>query len=721
MISTGTAIDTECAGFGSAPTANAQHGLDVAVLAAFTFIGYLALNWQFSGPTYLMDEIGYLANAATLSGRTIDAGSSYYAGYSLFLLPGFLLFNEPAHIWKSVLVANSLLFAASIILLHRMSGLFCDDRRLRFVAVALVALYPAYPVMAGYAYSTPGIVLIFVAASSAFCLLPKMPKAGMLIFALLVGFLNWVHPVGLPVAVAAVITLGALAWIDRDRIAMAVVSVLALVLMVLVYQVYLNPTLLDMMTPEGFKPSLHYSSVMDQLNPVYSPGGAVEFVTRFLAQIGIVLIATLALAGAGVAYVVNRLMVIGSADRRDSAERIAILLFTTLSVLGVAAFTAIIFTKPWSYFDNHWVHGRYIESVLAPFLLLSFLCSARRTQRIAVTLGVLTSLLVLYWMIGQEVGFTDEVEHPSFWPQTVFPAEPVFVWFLAGALACSIALFLPSLIVKGLLVGLYVLCISNQISWHHQSFRASANPTDLYRLVSDQYPDGTCVAYSPAGRDDIGNKPYERFNQLSFYLMNHDYRRMTPADWLEKCSGPYLTFDDVTTFNSGGAVLIAQTLDVGMKVYAKDPASDASHETYGRVFIRRSDENQNISYVARVNAEDLRGRIGVGKLDSGLINTTGSRGHAFYGPYGFLNAGKIRLEVYGRAGNVDGSYVDLATNGGNMIHGVFPIQPVKTARGLIAVGEIDVPEDLREFEIRLFVGSDADISFSHYDLEMIPK
>lgn len=720
MVSTGTAIDPSGRSFGSAPTANAHYGFDAAVLAAATFIVYLALNWQFSGPTYLMDEIGYLANAATLSGRTIDAGSSYYAGYSLFLLPGFLLFNEPALIWKSVLVTNSLLFAASIVLLHRMSGLFCDNRQQRIAAVALVALYPAYPIMAGYAYSTPGIVLVFVGASFALSLVGNLPGAAMLIFALLVGFLNWIHPAGLPVAVAAVMTLGLLAWLDRKRVPVAVVSVLALVLMIAVFRMFLDPLLLDIMTPDGFEPGLHYSGVIDQLLPVLSPDGAVEFITRFLGQIGIVLIASLALASSGAVYIVNRLMLIGSADRRDSADRIAIFVFALLSVLGVATFTAIIFTKPWGYFNNHWVHGRYIDGVLAPFLLISFLCSAQRTQRGVVTLGVLILLLVLYWVIGQEVGFTDEVELPSFWPQTVFPAKPVIIWFLSGGVACAIALFLPNLIVKILLIGLYVLCISNQISWHHQSFRASANPTDLHRFISDQFTDGSCVAFSPAGREDVGHKPFERFSQLSFYLMNHDYRRMTSADWLEKCSGPYLTYDDVSAFNGGDAFLVAQTLEYGLKVYAKGASSDASYETYSRIFIRRSDRDQPVSYTARVNADDLRGRIGVGKLAEGLIKTTGAEGHAFYGPYGFLNAGKLRLKVYGRASKVDGSHIDVATNGGNTIHGVWPLQSSDMADGLIAVGEIDMPEDLEGFEVRLYVGSDADIAFSHYDLEMVP-
>jgi len=708
-------------GLEPASSAIERHNFDALVLAAATFVSYLALIWQFPGPTYLMDEIGYLANAAALSGRSIDAGSSYYLGYSLFLLPGFLLFHEPALIWKSVLVTNSLLFAISVFLLHRISGFFSDSRRLRIIAVFLCALYPAYPTMAGYAYSTPGIVLVYVAACWALCRSASAPNTRLMIFALLVGFLNWIHPTGLPIAVAALVGLCVMAWLDRKLIPVVVVSALTILLMIAVFRMVLNPLLLDMMTPEGFEPRLHYSSAADQLKPLFTLGGAVEFVTRFLAQMGIVLIASLAVASAGAVHIFHRLALVGDVRHRDGADRIAFLVFILLCLLGVAALTAVIFTKPSIYYNNYWVHGRYIDGVLAPFFLVSLLMGTPRRQRLMVTLIVLLPLLVLYWAIGQELGFTDEVELPSFWPQTAFPLEPVGVWFLSGAVACLIALFLPGPAVKGILVGLFVYCISNQVSWHHQSFRASANPTDLYRFVTDQNAVGSCVGFSPAGRDDIGNRPYERFNQLSFYLMNYAYRRMTPTDWAENCDGPYLTYDDDKAFAGIDAVQVAQGLDTGLKVYAKDVSADARHETYRRVFLRTTDDGGAVSYIARVNAGDLAGRIAAGRLVDGVIKTTGSDGHLFYGPYGMLEAGKLKVRVHGRAGNVEGSQVDLVTDGGKTVHGVFPLQMSGSDDGLLASGEIDLPEDLHNFELRLYVGGGADVEFSHYDLEMVPN
>lgn len=716
MVSARTSDIHQARGSGWISSAENQYRSDAFVLAAVTFISYLALAWQFTGPTYQMDEIGYLSNAATFSGRSIDAASSYYFGYSLFLLPGFLLFHEPVTIWKSVLVTNSLLFAISIFLLHRISGLLSKDRWLRFSAVLLCALYPAYPTMAGYSFSTAGFVLVFVAACWAICQSGVAPKVMLPVFALLIGFLNWVHPTGLPVAVAAVMTLGVMAWFDRKLIPAAAVSSLIIVLMILAFREFLNPLLLDVMTPEGFRPRLHYPSASDEFKKLVTPDAPLEFLTRVLAQIGYVLIASLTLAAGGAVYILGR--VIGGRSRGDSAHRTGLLVFALLSVLGVAVLTALVFTKFVSFFDNqYWIFGRFLDGVLLPLLLVSFLFRAPRYHQFIVTLvtlALLIGLLLIHW---PESGFVNEIVLPAFWPQVAFPKQFIIAWFLAGGVVCLVAVFLPMTLVKFGLAGLFVFCITNQVAWHHQSFRVNGSPSDLYRYVRDTTVSGGCVAIQSADRRAIGNRNYERFNLLSFYLMNYEYRRMETADWIDNCDGPFLTYDDNSALERAGAVLVARELDTGLKVYARNMTGKVSHETYSRLFVRSGGDGQPVSFSARVNAVDLIGQIGRGALVDGAVVTTGTGGHVIYGPYGFLNAGKLRVSVYGQASNVDGSWFEVVSNGGNRVHGKFPLQLSGADSDLIATGEMELPEDLHDFELRLNVSSDAVIAFSHYDLE----
>ncbi len=696
-----------------------QYRSDALLLAALTFMSYLALAWQFSGPTYQMDEIGYLANAATLSGRTIDAGSSYYFGYSLFLLPGFLLFDDPLVIWKSVLVTNALLFAVAIFLLHRISGYLSEDRWMRFFAVALCALYPAYPTMAGYAFSTPGIVLVYVAACWTLCRSGVAPKSSLLLFSLLAGFLNWVHPTGLPVAIAAVMVLGLMACVDRKLISRAAVSVAIIVLMIWAYRGFLDPLLLDVMTPDGLVPRRHYPTIAEELRELVAPGGPAEFLTRYLAQLSYILIGSLALASGGAAYIVRRAAAVVNTNGRDDDTNLAFLVFALLSLLGVIGLSAVLFTKPSYYYNHYWFQGRYLEGMLLPFLLVSFIVGAARLHRLVITLAVFVPVIILYLAVGQETGFTEEVDVSALWPQVAYPDEGNLFLLLLGGAACIVSVFLPRAVLKCLLAGLYFFCIANQLLWHHQSYRANGSPSDLYRLVSDTNPTGACVAFTPGIEAVPGDRRYERLNQLSFYLLNYKYRRMEIAEWVENCDGPYLTYGDDPTFAEAGAVLVARELDTGLKVYTRSMVPALSHETYRRVFIRNEQNDRPVSYIARLAAADLIGHIDAGRLVEGAVMTTGRSGHVFYGPYGYLEAGEYRFSAYGEALDVAESSFDVASDGGSQIHAMFPVNLTGKKRGLLSQGVFAVPEDLDNFELRLSAGASANITFSHYDLEML--
>ena len=140
---------------------------DIALVFACVFAVYLTVNWSFAGPTYLQDEIGYLANAAFLSGHPIDGASSYHFGYSLFLLPAFWLFSTTGAIWKAVLVTNALLFAAAFAVLYVILRRFNESRISCVAATLITAAYPAYVTIAGYAYSSVAEILVFLCACAA--------------------------------------------------------------------------------------------------------------------------------------------------------------------------------------------------------------------------------------------------------------------------------------------------------------------------------------------------------------------------------------------------------------------------------------------------------------------------------------------------------------------------------------------------------------------------
>ena len=126
---------------------------------------YLAVSWHISGPIYLRDEIGYLANAAFLTGHRIDAASSYHAGYSFLITPAFL-FSDPRVVWKGVLTINAALWAANFAMLYAiLRRVLPHVQPSRLLTTTIVsALYPTWIVSSGYALATTAFVTVFLAS-----------------------------------------------------------------------------------------------------------------------------------------------------------------------------------------------------------------------------------------------------------------------------------------------------------------------------------------------------------------------------------------------------------------------------------------------------------------------------------------------------------------------------------------------------------------------------
>ncbi|MCR9135228.1 MAG: hypothetical protein NXI27_04485 [Alphaproteobacteria bacterium] len=692
---------------------------DAFLLAVITFVSYLALSWQFTGPTYLTDEIGYLTNAAALSGRSIDAASSYHFGYSLFLVPGFLLFEEPTTIWKAVLVTNAVLFAGAVFLLHRISGFLSSERLPRISAVGLCALYPAYPTMTGYAFSTPAMILVFVAACWMLCQSAFSPARSLSVFALLVGFLTWIHPSGLPVGIAAALTLALMCWMDRRLIVPAMTAALIIIVMILSYQQVLQPLLRNAMTPEGFQPKLHYPSPLDELALVASLDGVVHVLTKYVGQMAYILAGTLALASGGVAYTLLRVAAVSRNRNGQRPETIGLLVFGLFSILGMVAVTSLSNNLTPVIWANEWFSGRHLEAVLLPFLLFSFLLCAPRIYGLIITTGVFALVFLFHLTNRRETLDLNEIEGSSFWPTVLFPDGTMLQWFFWGGLACVLAVFVPVRIVKLFLVGLYLMCIGNQIEWHHQSFWVNGRPSELSQFIRDTYPVNSCIAFEPREdrSDDI--RRYERLNQLTYYLMNFRFRRMEVSDWIERCDGPYLTYRDHPALADAGAVVIAQELYTGLKAYARKTVGRREEGRYAQVFVRMDHEDRPATFLARVNSSNLAGHLGVGELIDGSIVSNKRSGHVFFGPYGYLDAGRYRFHAFGSATDIEKSWFDLVSEGGNRIHHTFPLEEKETGQDRIASGNFEIPADMKNFEIRLNADANANIVFSHYELERL--
>ncbi|MCR9136749.1 MAG: hypothetical protein NXI27_12175 [Alphaproteobacteria bacterium] len=707
---------------GLSPASDVSHGgrwWDIATLCVAITTSYLLLNWQFIGPTYLSDEIGYLSSAAFFAGRHIDGATSYHFGYSLFLVPSYLLFSDPAVIWKSVLVTNALIFSAAFSVLYLIGETFCANRLLRFFLVLMTAAYPAYPIMSGYSFSQPAFVFVFLLCCLAVLRFSMTSYSGQLLTGGLVGFLYWIHPTALAVAAGLAVVEIIVVLHDRRALGPVLLGLIVAGLMIVLYKMVLHPSVMLAMTPDGFAPRSHYPTISNRLLTLLHPSGLLEFVTRLLGQASYVIISTLSIAMAGVYAIVMRV----KADlKRGSMENVNLSfhVFLLFSFLFLVCMVSAFFGNGHGSALNNWFYGRYLEGVLAPLLFVSLLSRMDRRANILVSSCIIISFIVLFSLSGFTNTWLNMINVSGFWPALISRVEGVPWWFAIGAAGSAIAVLMPRPVQMVALLISFGVCIHAQIDWHHGSFRTTSTPTGLQTFVRDYQAPGSCIGLGSRPKDRRYQLGRERFKLYSYYLHDYRYQRMSPSDWFADCDGFYLTFHDAEVLSSLGAVQVAMETKTGLRVYAKQWPQPFEAKPYGTFFLQHQPGEVEDRAVYHMAPDDLSPFVQAGRLSGDRLVATGSEGFLFYGPYILVRPGTFAFEVFGIADNVSGAWIDIVSSGGGTIHAKFPLQSTSGEEGLLAKGKIVLPSIVSDLEIRLWVEAANDIQVLGYEVTM-PK
>jgi len=173
---------------------------------------HIILSIPIQVPIIWPDEYTYLFMAKYFAGeqlaqalpKTEIVGSF---GYSLLVSPAFRLFDDPVAIYKTVLIINSffagLLYISVFLFLKKLTD---SSDKLSLLISIVVSLYPAYLLQSNNAYTdslTPAYFLFCITAF--FNYLNKKDLGSLLIFAILTGFMNWIHIRMLPFTLIAIL------------------------------------------------------------------------------------------------------------------------------------------------------------------------------------------------------------------------------------------------------------------------------------------------------------------------------------------------------------------------------------------------------------------------------------------------------------------------------------------------------------------------------------
>jgi hypothetical protein len=531
---------------------------------------FLLISLHSSGPAYLEDEIGYLANAAFLAGHRIDAASSYHAGYSLLIAPMFLL-SDPYLVWKGVLAINAALWAASFVMLHAILRRLLPNASgpTLLTATIVSALYPTWIISSGYAFATTAFVAVFLASVFSLFFWTKNKPSSLLPHSALVGYLYWIHPTGAAVALASLLVVSSEAYRTRDArpLFLHIVLIAALVIG---YNWGVHKWIADSMTPPGYQPHSHYPSLTSALETVFTWRGFAVFATLLVGQLAYAIVASFGMVFSGAMFCVYQLINVSNRDMRgavDANARYAYFLICAAPVC-IMALGAISFFQ-WDHFEGDFlIYGRYLEGAILPVLAIG-LAVFRANIRVAfLSIFLLAAGLLLDVMApsGIEHNIVNTV---SFWPQYLSKGSGFFGWMLLGALAVAGAALFGRKLVIALMVIAFPVSVYHQVMWHDWILANFSAPSSLVGIVRNNFAPGTCVGVDPSLPAGATLFQAERYHLNSYYLFNYAYRRMSPTEWIEQCNGPYLTYDTGNLLSSGHARLVAREIKSNLLLVQK--------------------------------------------------------------------------------------------------------------------------------------------------------
>jgi hypothetical protein len=706
----------------------------VASLMFLVFVGYSLYGLQFHSPAVLSDEGGYLTKALAFSGVQVDAASSWQGGYPIMISPIFRLFSDPNIEWRLVLEANAVVWTISAALLFYVLRRFFpkkSDLTVAF-AVAVSLIFPGCVSMTALAYATSAFVLVFMMALVALIKSRFELNRYLIIFALLAGYLFWIHPTGIIFILAVIIYLIA-RGVLYGNFKKYLIPIAIMLAVALFYFMIMRPWFNHIMAPVGIPVRNHYDDFVIRFNLRFTHSWYwIDVFGVFIGQISYLLISTFGVAEFCVYWLFSGM---GSNVKQRFKNIMSdipksILAIVILSTVGVAIMAAIYFPAdiiPLT--QDQWLYGRYVEMYALPLIGIGLLSEWKLrpilwSAGIVLFNGILLSLIVnssntiLYSYVP---GKLDTGLIFIFWPAVfsdIIPSLSLGISYLVlFAIGCLGILFVgyaisknkKSLLILLLLISLFSL--HDQVIQHVGSENAYSGYSGFVELTTKNYRKGSCVGFS----DKLTDYSSERLNYVKFYLHEYDVERMNSNEWLNKCDGPYLTYDVKFVDGLNDVKIIARDGFTGLFVVMRNEnASSIKLPKTSEYFEYVINNHYGCKVDGCLDWDASLGDLSltqVGEYQNGTFHTTGNEGYLFIGPKVAVDEGMYRLNMKLHISKPDTiSRLKITSDNGEVIHRLAVFH--KSQDNPEYIFQLNHPVD--DLQIMLYVGKDADITLSSY-------
>ncbi|MCY1264072.1 hypothetical protein D9M70_124080 [compost metagenome] len=516
---------------------NGKELLAALSLALITSILVLINNSQILGPVIQADEGSYLANAAAIAGHNNDMAGSYHAGYSFIISPAYIFWNNPTSIWKSVLTINAVIFLTIPLLLWAIAREINPQKRVSqiFFPVLAVSAYPMWVTMSGYSFSQiafiPFYLLVSALIATRITERTKWAAVGVCC-----GLTYWIHPIGVSPIIAAII-ISTYHSYKIKKIAPTLITITTITITVLLYQKFITPWLYGRMTISGLDPRLHYPDSSKILSAFSSSEGIKNLISRTSGHIFYLTIGTVGIIWIGFVKIAKNLVI----ERQDNNPNEKLLhIFVALSFLGALALSVLLFssTTDGQRIDR-WMYGRYVESVLAPILLIGLLASSFRSAWIGIPITTCSAFLL---SMGLDThGPVERYNISALWQIFILKEQGLGAWAVSGIIIIILFIYIPRSAAIALALVAFMFSSHLQTELHNSSSKLASERWPTALKARKLFPKGTCVAFDHSGITD--DSRYALWFDFSFLLYDYKLQRMTPEAWEKSCDGPLFSYD----------------------------------------------------------------------------------------------------------------------------------------------------------------------------------
>lgn len=343
------------------------------------------------GPFVYTDEMGYWGHAANLTGNIwsgVMRNMPWYAfGYSLLLVPLFLMSTDIVVMYKMAVMLNIILGLLSFWLAYKVIRKVEPEISGVLPAGVIAFTATSYSAYIFQSYIAWGETLLtFLVWLILYELISLEEKPGYIKSILLgatAGYAYMVHNRMLAVAAAVLLTTVFLVWSKKIKVQHFLSVMLALMALFLLYSMgknYLEDLLANntVLQNVGANISLGkantFSDQIGKVKEILTMDGMKNFFLNVVGQVWQILSATYLLAGFGIAFCINK----GIKAIREK-KNISFFLFPFMALAATIAMTSLFFIESSTVSTDGAVridtffYGRYNDILMGVFIMMALL------------------------------------------------------------------------------------------------------------------------------------------------------------------------------------------------------------------------------------------------------------------------------------------------------------------------------------------------------------